>query len=131
MFWGIMKDIRKYMIESDENIRRQIRVIYINTFPSGNSNRNALDLYYELIKHHNPPTVPPTKADDIIPPEILEIFLTYKLNNTLNTLSSCRDLLNIYITTLETSFPSKTNGGGRKMKALKSPNTPKKASKRK
>lgn len=124
MFWNIMTKIRKYMIKSDRGIREKIREIYIDRVPDGKFNRDALELYYELIKKHNPPTDPPTEADDIIPPEILNIFKSYKLYNTLNTLSSCRDLLNEYITTLKTF---KTKVGGRKMKALKSPNTPKKA----
>lgn len=128
MFWNIMTEIRKYMIESDRGIGNEIREIYKIKVPSGDFNRDALVLYYELIKIHNPPTDPPTEADDIIPSEILNIFQSYKLYNTLNTLSSCRDLLNKYITTLE-SF--KTKVGGRKMKALKSPNTPKKATPKK
>jgi len=124
MFWDSMTNMRRYMIEESQEIRIEIRNIYKETFPDGDANINALELYYDLIRHHNPPTDPPTKADDIIPLKILKTFEKYRLYNTVNTLSSCRDLLNTYITTLETF--SKTKVGGRKMKALKSPNTPKK-----
>jgi len=122
MFWDSMTKIRRLMIEESQGIGSNIRIIYKETFPDKDSNREALALYYDLIKHHNLTT----KADDIIPPEILETFERYSLYKTVKTLSSCRDLLNTYITNLETFSPSKIKVGGRKMKALKSPNTPKK-----